>query len=203
MLRRAGRALGALSALVLSVWAASAAAVVVWSHRDEARPAAAIVVLGAAQYAGHPSPVLRARLDHGIALWRAGLAPVLVLTGGRGAGDTTSEAEVGAAFAQRDGVPARALLTETHSRTTVESMRAVAALLRARGAANAVLVSDPFHMLRLRLLADRFGIVAYTSPTRTSPISARPEAAWRYVLSESVKVPITWVFVHNSLDNDR
>jgi len=203
MLRRAGRALAALSALVLSVWVASAAAVVVWSHRDEARPAAAIVVLGAAQYAGHPSPVLRARLDHGIALWRAGLAPVLVLTGGRGVGDTTSEAEVGAAFAQRDGVPASALLTETHSRTTVESMRAVAALLRARGAADAVLVSDPFHMLRLSLLADRFGIVAYTSPTRTSPISARPEAAWRYVLSESVKVPITWVFVHNSLDNDR
>lgn len=183
-----------LVVLVLAVWAGSAVDVVAWSRRDERHPASAIVVLGAAQYAGHPSPVLRARLDHGIALWRAGLAPALVLTGGRGAHDTTSEAEVGESYALRAGIPQAALLTENHGRTTVESMRAVASLMRSRGMPDAILVSDPFHMLRLRLLAGRFGITPYTSPTHTSPISANRSESWRYVLTESMKVPFTVLF---------
>src|SRR5688500_16596234 len=80
---------------VFTLWMISAAAVLFWSARDEARPAQAIVVLGAAQYAGRPSPVLRARLDHALNLWKRDLAPLLILTGGTGLGDTTSEAAVG------------------------------------------------------------------------------------------------------------
>src|SRR5436190_24370703 len=85
----------ALLLLVFGAWLASLAGVLFWEHRDEARPAAAIVVLGAAQYVGRPSPVLRARLDHALQLWQRGVAPRMVLTGGRGDGDTTSEAAVG------------------------------------------------------------------------------------------------------------
>src|SRR5215217_1759833 len=115
-------------ALVVGLWAASAASVVIWSHRDEAQPADAIVVLGAAQYVGRPSPVLRARLDHAIDLWDRQLAPRIVFTGGRGQGDTTSEAAVSRRYALRHGIPDSAILVEDRGRTTSESMRAVAAL---------------------------------------------------------------------------
>src|SRR6478735_6758922 len=94
-----------LCLLVLAVWLTSLGGVVFWERRDEARPAAAIVVLGAAQYVGRPSPVLRARLDHAIALWRRGLAPRIIFTGGFGERDTTSEAAVGQRYALKQGVP--------------------------------------------------------------------------------------------------
>jgi uncharacterized SAM-binding protein YcdF (DUF218 family) len=191
---RIGRRLTvALAGVVCAGWIASAAAVAVWSRRDEARPAAVIAVLGAAQWAGHPSPVLRARLDHAVSLWRRGLAPVLILAGGRGPRDTTSEAEVGRAYVMREGVTATAVLTETEGRTTVESMRGVVALMRSRGARDAILVSDPFHMLRLKLVAHHLGVTAFTSPTRTSPISANRVESARYLLGESLKVPYTIV----------
>src|SRR6478672_8045916 len=112
--------------LSFSLWLLSAASVLVWSSRDEARPAQAIVVLGAAQYAGKPSPVLRARLDHALELWNRHLASLLILTGGTGSGDTTSEAAVGRTYARKHGVPDTAILEEDEGRTTSESMRAVA-----------------------------------------------------------------------------
>jgi len=191
--RLTGRLARVLVGGLVAVWAASILAVVVWSRRDDARPAAAIVVLGAAQWAGRPSPVLRARLDHALALWRAGLAPVLILTGGRGTHDTITEADVGRAYVLREGVPAGVVLTEARGRTTNESMRGVATLMQARGAHDAILVSDPFHMLRLELVSGQLGLTAYTSPTRTSPISASREASWRHLLAESLKVPYTIV----------
>ena len=159
--------------VALILWGISASAVLMWSARDEARPAQAIVVLGAAQYAGRPSPVLRARLDHALDLWNRHLSSLLILTGGTGTGDTTSEAAVGRNYARRHGVPDSAILVENEGRTTSESMRAVAGMLEARGLQTAVLVSDPFHMLRLRILARRFGFTPYTSPTRTSTASTR------------------------------
>ena len=186
--------MGALVTLVAVAWGVSAAGVVAWGRRDHAQPADAIVVLGAAQYGGRPSPVLRARLDHAIGLWRRGLAPTLVLTGGTGFGDTTSEAAVGRRYAMRRGVPDSAIVLERWGRTTSESLRAVAALLAAQpGAASVILVSDPFHMLRLSILARRLGLVPHTSPTRTSPISANATQRWKYVLSESVKVPLAFL----------
>jgi uncharacterized SAM-binding protein YcdF (DUF218 family) len=156
-----------------------------------ARPADAIVVLGAAQYAGRPSPVLKARLDHAVDLWKAGLANWLVLTGGRGTGDTTSEAAVGRRYVVRAGVAESAILLEGEGRTTTASLQAAAAILHARGLSRAILVSDPFHMLRLQILAREFGLETYSSPTRTSPISANRAKLITYILSESVKVPAT------------
>jgi uncharacterized SAM-binding protein YcdF (DUF218 family) len=179
---------------VLVVWLASVSAVLIWSGRDEARPAQAIVVLGAAQYAGKPSPVLRARLDHALDLWNRHLASLLILTGGTGAGDTTSEADVGRNYAKRHGVPDSAILVENAGRTTSESMRAVAGMLEVRGLQSALLVSDPFHMLRLRILARRYGFTPYTSPTQTSPISPNREERWKYIFSESLKAPLAFFF---------
>jgi uncharacterized SAM-binding protein YcdF (DUF218 family) len=186
-----------LTLVVLTVfvlWLISAGAVMMWSSRDEARPADAIVVLGAAQYAGRPSPVLRARLDHALDLWGRHLGKILILTGGTGAGDTTSEAAVGRTYAIKRDVPDTVILTETQGRTTSESMRAVAGMLEARGLQTALLVSDPFHMLRLRILARRFGFTPYTSPTRTSPISPNREQRWKYIFSESIKAPLAFFF---------
>ena len=175
----------------LAAWAVSLFAVLVWGRRDLARPADAIVVLGAAQYAGRPSPVLRARLDHAVSLWKDGMAEYLVLTGGRGTGDTTSEAAVGRRYAVREGVADSAILLESEGRTTDASLQAVARILHDRGLGQAILVSDPFHMLRLQILARRYGMEALPSPTRTSPISANRTEAIAYVLSESFKVPAT------------
>ena len=180
-------------ALIVAGWLASMAAVVSRSREDQARAADAIVVLGAAQYVGRPSPVLKARLDHGIDLYKRGLAPRLIVTGGRGTGDTTSEAAVSRRYAIKQGVPADSILAESEGRTTSESMRAVASMMEARGMKRAILVSDPFHMLRLDLIARRLGFTAYTSPTRTSPISANRAQSWSYMLAESLKVPVALV----------
>jgi len=179
---------------VFALWIISATAVLIWASRDEAQPAQAIVVLGAAQYAGKPSPVLRARLDHALELWNRHLAALLILTGGTGSGDTTSEAAVGRTYARKHGVPDSAILVENEGRTTSESMRAVAGMLEVRGLQTALLVSDPFHMLRLRILARRFGFTPYTSPTRTSPISPNREERWKYIFSESLKAPLAFLF---------
>jgi uncharacterized SAM-binding protein YcdF (DUF218 family) len=188
------RALSIALVLAFSLWLISAALVLLWSSRDEARPAQAIVVLGAAQYAGKPSPVLRARLDHAVELWNRHLASLLILTGGTGEGDTTSEAAVGRTYVRKHGVPDSAIVEENAGRTTSESMRAVAGMLEVRGLQTALLVSDPFHMLRLRILARRFGFTPYTSPTRTSPISPNREARWKYIFSESIKAPLAFFF---------
>jgi len=118
-----------LLGLLLLVWVASLGAVLAWERNDQARPVSAIVVLGAAQYVGRPSPVLRARLDHAIALFHRKLAPLMIVTGGTGTGDTTSEAAVSQRYAIRRGVPASAILMENEGRTTSESMEGVAALL--------------------------------------------------------------------------
>lgn len=190
------RVMRTIAALIVLGWLVSLGAVMLWEHRDEARPASAIVVLGAAQYDGRPSPVLKARLDHALDLWDRRFAPHLVLTGGMGDGDTTSEAAVGRRYAVHHGVPDSAILMETRGRTTSESMHRVAAVMASQHRRDVILVSDPFHMLRLTILAHRFGLVPYPSPTRTSPISANRTESWRYALSESVKVPLTLFFVH-------
>jgi uncharacterized SAM-binding protein YcdF (DUF218 family) len=188
------RMLTVVVVVLFVLWVISATAVLIWASRDEARPAQAIVVLGAAQYAGKPSPVLRARLDHALDLWNRHLAALLILTGGTGAGDTTSEASVGRTYARKHGVPDSAILVENEGRTTSESMRVVAGMLEVRGLQTALLVSDPFHMLRLRILARRFGFTPYTSPTQTSPISPNREARWKYIFSESLKAPLAFLF---------
>jgi uncharacterized SAM-binding protein YcdF (DUF218 family) len=144
----------------------------IWAQgqTDEERPADAIVVMGAAQYDGRPSRVFAARLDHAVSLYLAGVAPRLVVTGGKAEGDRTTEAAVGRAFAISLGVPEENILMEDQSRTTLESIRGVSDVLDANGVRTAIFVSDRPHMLRvLRMAADE-GITAWGSPTRTSPI---------------------------------
>lgn len=192
------RVLGAVGLLLLGLWVLTMVEIVVTGRRDEARPASAIVVLGAAQYVGRPSPVLRARLDHAVELWKKGLAPLLIVTGGRGEGDTTSEAAVSRRYALRRGVPDSAIVLENAGRTTRESLQGVAAIMSGRSKQDVILVSDPFHMLRLSIVARRLGLEPLTSPTRTSPISQSRDQNWRYVVNESLKVPVVYLFERNS-----
>jgi uncharacterized SAM-binding protein YcdF (DUF218 family) len=182
-----------LSLLLAGSWMLCFVAVYAYAAHDEAQPAGAIIVLGAAQYVGRPSPVLRARLDHAVDLFHRGLAPRLILTGGRGTGDTTSEAAVSRTYAMRHGIPDSAILLEEQGRTSNESMRAAASLMKREHLASAILVSDPFHMLRLGIMARRYGITPYLSPTQTSPISASPSLALEYMLRESVAIPMALV----------
>jgi len=146
----------------------------IWAtgNRDERPSADAIVVLGAAQYDGRPSPVLRARVDHAIDLYESGIARYLIVTGGKAQGDRTTEAAAARAVAISRGVPASAILVEDRGRTTLESMRGVATILRQEQLSSAVFVSDRTHMLRVLRIATDTGIVAYGSPTATSPTDA-------------------------------
>jgi uncharacterized SAM-binding protein YcdF (DUF218 family) len=188
----------AIVGFVLIGWVVSMVLVERAGRRDQAQKADAIVVLGAAQYVGRPSPVLRARVDHAVSLWKRGLAPALILTGGIGVGDTTSEAAVARKYAMSKGVPDHAIVLEINGRTTSESIRAVARIMADREQKSVILVSDPFHMLRLSILARRHGLEPYTSPTPTSPITSNREERWKYVVSESVKVPLAYIFERRS-----
>jgi uncharacterized SAM-binding protein YcdF (DUF218 family) len=126
--------------------------------------------MGAAQYDGRPSPLFAARLDHAIELFHTGVAPWLVVTGGKREGDRTTEAATARAYAIRHDVPEEAILVEDQSRTTLQSIRLVAALMEDRDLDSAVFVSDPSHMLRVLRMASDEGITGYGSPTRTSPL---------------------------------
>ena len=161
-------------ALVGAVAVTAYATFRIWDQgeHDERRAADAIVVLGAAEYDGRPSPVFRARLDHAVSLYRAGLAPVLVVTGGKAAGDWTTEAAVAREFAIAEGVPSGSILVEDRGRTTLESLRTVGQMLRDRGARDVVFVSDRTHMLRVLRMARDQGLTSFGSPTTTSPTDA-------------------------------
>ena len=147
----------------------------IWDQggRDEARNADAIVVLGAAQYNGTPSPLFEARISHAVQLYDHGIAGVFIVTGGKGRpGDITTEARAARDYAVLHGVPDSAILVEDQSRTTLEQLRTVGQMLRDRGLRSAVLVSDRTHMLRSLRIARDQGIEAYGSPTTTSPAAS-------------------------------
>ncbi len=150
----------------------------------------AIVVLGAAQYDGRPSPVFRARLDHAVELYLNGTAPVLVVTGGRAEGDRVSEADVARAYAVRSGVPEAAILSEGTGHDTLSSLRNATAVMRDHGLGRALFVSDRTHMLRVLRIATDLGVTAYGSPARNSPVDlddrARTEAILRELAALSV-----------------
>jgi uncharacterized SAM-binding protein YcdF (DUF218 family) len=145
----------------------------VWStgRSDQARPVDAIVVMGAAQYDGDPSPQLAARLDHVAELWPQGLAPLVVVTGGNQPGDRFTEAEASANYLVERGVPADAIVQETTGRDTYESLQGAADLLAERGLSRVLIVTDPYHSLRSRLTAEDVGLTAYVSPTPTSVVT--------------------------------
>lgn len=152
--------------------------------RDEQRPADAIVVLGAAQFNGTPGGVFEARLQHAVDLWKAGVAPYLVVTGGKLPADRTTEAATARKWAIAHGVPANAILGENQGRNTLESIEAVALILRDHDLTSAVFVSDQTHMLRVLRMASDQGIVAWGSPTRTSPTDLDESRRWKATLHE-------------------
>lgn len=149
----------------------------VWQtgRSDQARPVDAIIVMGAAQYDGRPSPQLQARLDHVVGLWNEGLAPLVVVTGGNQPGDRFTEASASAMYLTERGVDPAAVLQEDQGRSSWESLQGAAEILRDRGAERVLLVSDPYHSLRIRLMAEDLGFTAYVSPTRTSPVTGATE----------------------------
>jgi uncharacterized SAM-binding protein YcdF (DUF218 family) len=161
-----------LAGLIAGLALAGYTAYRIWDqgNRDERPAADAIVVMGAAQYDGRPSPLFAARLDHAIELFHTGVAPWLVVTGGKREGDRTTEAATARAYAIRHDVPEEAILVEDQSRTTLQSIRFVAALMADRELDTAVFVSDPSHMLRVLRMASDEGITGHGSPTRTSPL---------------------------------
>jgi uncharacterized SAM-binding protein YcdF (DUF218 family) len=165
-----------LAGLIAVVVAVGYGAYRIWEqgNHDERPRADAIVVMGAAQYDGRPSPVFAARLDHAIDLFQAGIAPYLIVTGGKQEGDRTTEAASARAYAVARDVPGDAILAEDRSRTTLQSIRGVAALMHDHGLETAVFVSDPSHMLRVLKMATDEGLTSYGSPTRTSPIDHDP-----------------------------
>jgi uncharacterized SAM-binding protein YcdF (DUF218 family) len=163
---RALRALGVLIILAVvtyPLWLAFS----VWaqSHNDENRAADAIVVLGAAQYDGRPSPVFRARLNHGAYLYNEGFSDTIVVTGGKQAGDRFTEAEAGSRYLVAHGIPGGDILKETRGTTTLESLRHVKRIADEHGIDSVLLVSDPLHSERIKRLATDLGFgEAYTSP---------------------------------------
>ena len=139
----------------------------VWqaSNRDESRPSDAIIVLGAAQYDGEPSPVLARRLDHAAELYLDGVAPLIVVTGGRQPGDRFTEAAASAEYLESLGVPGQDIEREVQGGSSWESLAATARFLRADGITRVVLVSDPYHAMRIDGIAHDLGLDAVVSPS--------------------------------------
>jgi len=140
--------------------------------RNEAAPADAIVVFGAAQYDGQPSPVFKARLDHAFDLEEEGLAPLVITTGAGGGDPQFTEAGVGRDYLIQQGMAAEKILSDPSSQTTYQSVEAVARLLAERHARSCIAVSDGFHLYRIKLMLTARGVKTYTSPAPGSPIES-------------------------------
>lgn len=162
----------------------------VWlaSRRDDARSAEAIVVLGAAQYNGVPSSILRARLDHAYDLYARGLAPMIVVTGGKQPGDVYTEASASADYLHGKGVSDDKILREVDGRSSWESLAAASQFLKDRAIHRVLLVSDPFHSYRIAAIASELGLEGHASPTRTSPITGL--SVTRHLLRETAAVAV-------------
>ena len=166
---------------------ATSVQVIETAGKQETHRADAIVVFGAAEYSGRPSPVLRARLDHAFELFQRGLAPVVITTGGAAEDPKYSEGGVGRDYLMHRGVPERSLIAETQGRDTSESAERVAVIMRANNLHSCVAVSDAYHVFRIRKLLEHEGIgPVYTAPrldTRPHSIPQRAESALREATS--------------------
>lgn len=170
--------------LLLVLWLCAVAGYIVWvGQRDQAAAADVIIVLGAAAYDARPSPVFEERIRHGIDLYRRGLAPRIIFTGGFGSGARFAESQVARRYALRRDVPAQAILIETRSRTTRQNLQQAANLMGENRLRRAIIVSDPLHMARALRLAHELRIEALGSSTPTSRFRSFG-TRWRFLLQE-------------------
>jgi uncharacterized SAM-binding protein YcdF (DUF218 family) len=187
--KRATRWLGIVSAiaiLVLAYLAALCVSIERAAATQQLHTADAIVVFGAAEYAGRPSPVYRARLDHAFDLFQQGIAPVIITTGGAAADPSYSEGGVGHDYLMRRGVPDASLIAETQASDTAQSAARVAVIMRTNHMRSCVAVSDSYHVFRIRRLLQHEGVQVYVSPRPDSlphSLSQRSEAVLREAVS--------------------
>ena len=167
---------------------------------DDRTPADAIVVLGAAQYNGVPTPVFQARLEHAALLYDEGVAPQIITVGGNQPGDTYTEAGSGRAYLAELGVPAEAILAVETGSNTVGSLDAVAQTVKDQGGSSVVLVSDPTHSYRSRMMARDAGLDAWTSPTRHGPAVWTRENQITSIIRETGAV--LWYQYHRIVGSD-
>jgi len=147
---------------------------------DDAAPADVIVVLGAAEYRGKPSPVLKARLNHALLLYMKGLAPYLLTTGGSGGDPTFTEGEVGRAYLAEHGVKSEAIIAESEGATTAQSVSAAAETMRRMGLHSCIVVSDGYHIYRVKRLLQAQGIRVYGSPRPAAGPTSKLQLRWLY-----------------------
>lgn len=183
--KRRRRTLWSLWAVALAVAAVAACLgitsiqIVRESGLQEVHPSGAIVVFGAAQYAGRPSPVFRARLDHAYDLFQRGVAPVVITTGGSGDDPTFSEGGVGHDYLMHRGIPEPRLIAETQGSDTASSAERVAVIMRTNRMRSCVAVSDAYHVFRIRKLLEHEGVRVYVAPRPDS----RPRSVWQRALA--------------------
>lgn len=141
---------------------------------DEAQPADLILILGAAEYRGRPSPVLTARLNHALFLYRQGLAPRILTTGGKGGDPTFTEGEVARAYLSKHDIPSEAIIVESEGESTVHSTAAAAEIMRRMNLKSCIVVSDGYHIYRVKKMLEFQGMNVYGSPR---PAAVRED--WR------------------------
>jgi uncharacterized SAM-binding protein YcdF (DUF218 family) len=170
-----------------------------WIGRfSDARRVDAIVVMGVAQYDGRPSPQLQARLDHVLTLWKAGVAKLVITTGGNQPGDRFTEARASADYLVAGGIPEEAISMEDVGSTTLQSLEGVAEILLSRGLSSVEIVTDPYHALRSQLIAQDLGIIAYVSPTEHSAVTGGAEK--RRMVNEGLGLSLAHVIGFRALD---
>ena len=192
---------GTISVLVLAGFMYVCLNIVqVWSvgRSSGAREVDAIVVMGVAQYDGRPSPQLQARLDHVLTLWKSGVAKLVVTTGGNQPGDRFTEARASADYLVAGGIPESAISMEDIGATTLQSLQGVAEILHSRGLSSIEIVTDPYHALRSRLIAQDLGLTAYVSPTEHSAVTGGAEK--RRMINEGLGLALAHVIGFQALD---
>src|SRR5438874_10330378 len=180
MKRAVAGSIGLLSILLLGYLFYIAKQIERESTVDEARPSDVILVLGAAEYRGKPSPVLERRLNHALLLYLKGLAPYILTTGGAGGDPVYTESEVGRAYLSERGVPSEAIVVEPEGATTMQSVNASAEIMRRMNLHSCIVVSDGYHIYRVKRLLEAQGIEVYGSPRPPTGSFSPMELRWLY-----------------------